>query len=153
MSGHKKEEAKESLYKALGRRVVWEGNLNTLLPLSTPSVLDWDSPSLVLKFHRGREGSPKAWSTSCFSRSPGGPLADSFCADRKVQPPYPKPWLCCGQHDSRRALCQDPPRECFSSRRYFYHGTGGMRRPHFSSFMSSPSSLFLLCFFILCKRQ
>lgn len=91
MSGHKKEEAKESLYKALGRRVVWAGNLNTSLPLSTPSVLDLGQPLSGVEISPRREGSPKAWSTSCFSRSPGGPLADVFCAEGKVQPLYPKP--------------------------------------------------------------
>lgn len=60
MSGHKKEEAKESLYKALGRRVVWEGNLNTFLPLSTPSVLDLGQPLSGAEFSPWKRGQPKS---------------------------------------------------------------------------------------------
>lgn len=98
-SGHKNEDVKQCLYKALGRMMVWGGKLNIFLQLNNPlSTRAGTSPSLGLKFHCRDESSSKAWSKSCLLWSPGGLLAGSFCADRKSLPTQSHGWAVGNTH-------------------------------------------------------
>jgi len=71
---------------------VCEEKINTLLTLNSPSAPDLGQPLSCVKISPRKRGQPKSLEKALLLEVSGGPLADSFCADGKVQPVplYPK---------------------------------------------------------------
>lgn len=93
MSGQRKEDAKESLYKALGRRVVWKGKLNTFLRLNPPSALDVGQSLSGVEISPRKRGQPKSLEQVLLLKVSGRSLSRFLLCQWKgpACPSIPKP--------------------------------------------------------------
>lgn len=107
-----------------------------------PQHQSWEKPPLGWNFHPRREGSSKAWSKSCLLSFPGGPLAGSVLT--KSLHTQSHGWAV---GDS---IHQSSELESSQGMAFLHWGIsviGWVGWEKVSSFISPPSSLFLLFFY------